>query len=359
MQKKELLKKVWRAVDGWFQPDNMKLKRAIERTVDENLFRFPDIKHAILALKENISEDILAAWQERYWRNNVSDADPKKVLCLHAGNLPLVGFQDVLAVLLSGNQYLGKISKKDPWLMESFLKFAAEKEGLDSLSWSRSLQDHQNAGVDGVMFSGSAQTVPVIKEKLAQLEITKAGTHFVIRDAHFSMAFIRDDDPKTMRDLTEGVFRYGGQGCRSVAVVVAPFELDEIKCHFTDYIESFWLQNPQHTSPDPVLRYQWAYNKAIERPHAWLDHFMIQQGGIDTSRSFTLFWVPGDQQKAKEIAEKHRHGLQNIFVPDRETVIEGFEDRMDLLSNAQRPPIDWKPDGVDPLQWLVNLRAEG
>ena len=358
MQRNELLNRIWRAVDGWFQPDNLDLKRAIERTVDENLFSLADIKHAILALKDNISREKLAYWQEGCWGEDVNAADPKKILCLHAGNLPLVGFQDVLAVMLSGNRYLGKLSKKDPWLLDSFLRYAQEKENIDSLNWSHTLKEYRGFKADGVLFSGSSRTVPVIKDKLTQLDISNSKTRYLIRDAHFSMAYINDDEPETMHELTEAVFRYGGQGCRSVAVVVAPFELDEIKCHFTDYIESFWLKNPQHARPDPILRYQWAYNKAIERPHAWLDDFMIQQGGIDTSRSYTLFWVPGDRQKAKELVDEYGEGLQNIYVPQSNIVIEGFEERTELLKNAQRPPIDWKPDGVDPLQWLINLRAE-
>lgn len=156
-----------------------------------------------------------------------------------------------------------------------------------------------------------------------------------------------------MEDLTEAIFRYGGKGCRSVAVVVAPWSLDSIKCEFTDYIEAFWLDNPQHQKPPPKLKHRFAYNKAIERPQAWLDHFLLQEGGLEMDQDFICYWVQGDEQTTAQLAEQSGDQLQSVYITHPDTIIPGFEERTEFLSDAQRPPIFWKPDGVDVLKWLV------
>ena len=54
-------------------------------------------------------------------------------------------------------------------------------------------------------------------------------------------------------------------------------------------------------------------NKAIERPHAWLDHFLMQEGGLQPEKPYTLYWVEGSLEEVKAIAEEYyRDALQNI-----------------------------------------------
>lgn len=157
-----------------------------------------------------------------------------------------------------------------------------------------------------------------------------------------------------MEDLVEAIFRYGGKGCRSVAVVVSPFLLEDIKCELTDYIEAFWLDNPQYEKPKPKLKQRFAYNKAIERPQAWLDDFLLQQGGLELDQDFICYWVQGDEQKVSELADEFDEQLQSIYITHPDIKIHDCENKIEYLSDAQSPPIFWKPDGVDVLEWLIN-----
>lgn len=358
-EQKTDIDKIWESVDSWFQPNNLALKEAIDYTVQEDYFSRVDIQYAIRAIRQKLSREVLIDWRNRVSKSpkeTKSDVlSSRNILCLHAGNLPMVGFQDTLAVLLSGQAYHGKISKKDPFLLPAFLEHLQENGLMNNAQWSTRLADLKNTRADAVLFSGSEKNLPKIQRKLEAFEMVDESTKYLNRRAHFSIAYIQDDYPKTFKDLTEAVFRYGGMGCRSVAVVVAPFGLNEIKCHLTDYVEAFWLENPHDVQPEPDLRYQMAYNKAIERPQAWLDHFLIQEGGLPPEKPFTLYWVEGELNQVQSIAEEYRVALQNIYVTRPDINITGFEDRIDWLHNAQRPAIDWKPDGVDTLKWLLQL----
>lgn len=341
-------------IEKWLSPENEYLHRAIDQTVEEGYFSFPDVKHAVLALKENLKTAALEEWVKPSGLSDEQDARGKNVLCLHAGNLPLVGFQDALAVLLSGARYTGKISRKNPYLLPTFLNEVKKTEiwsGVD-VQWSHRLNDFENMQTDAILFAGSEQSVPGVKKAIKKYNLAKPDTRFLIRTAHFSMAYLDNKNPKIMKDLTEAIFRYGGKGCRSVAVVVSSFALDDIKCEFNDYIESFWLNNPQHKKPAPKLQQRFAYNKAVERSQAWLDDFLLQQGGLELDQDFICYWEQGNEQKVEELANSFGDQLQSIYITHPDIEISGDNEKIEFLSDAQRPPIFWKPDGIDVLKWL-------
>ncbi|MEX0906318.1 MAG: hypothetical protein WD028_11390 [Balneolaceae bacterium] len=339
------------AISDWLQPDNMELKHAIDQTVEENLFSFQDIRHQVLHLKESLKKENLLKWAEQSNLKHNS-LRGKKVICLHAGNLPLVGLQDFLAVLLTGGIYIGKISKKDPYLLPTFIS-ACQKNGvLRDAVWSVNLEELHNSEGDFLLFAGSESTAQKVNEKMSRFRIIKPDAPKLMRTAHFSIAFITDNKPSTMESLTEAIFRYGGAGCRSVAIVVAPFHLDSEKCSFTDYIESFWLKNPQHEKPTPALFHRYACNKAVEISQAWLDDFLIEEQVMLPTEKFLLYWVKGDEKKLEEIVNQFGKGLQSIYSTGDFLLKNTGQFEMEDLSAAQKPPVWWKPDGVDSIAWL-------
>lgn len=342
--------------DNWLTDENEYLTRAITDTVEEGYFSFPDVKYALNTLKNNLNRTALEEWVSRSNLSDESNAQGKNVLCLHAGNLPLVGFQDALAVLLSGAKYTGKISRKDPYLLPTFLNEVKKTEVWSSIDvqWSHRLDDLEDMQNDAILFAGSEESVPGVMEAIEKYNLKKQDTRFLIRTAHFSVAYLDSKEKRNMEDLVEAIFRYGGKGCRSVAVVVSPFLLEDIKCELTDYIEVFWLDNPQHEKPKPKLKQRFAYNKAIERPQAWLDDFLLQEGGLELDQDFICYWVQGDEQKVSELADEFGDQLQSIYITHPDIKIHDCENKIEYLSDAQSPPIFWKPDGVDVLEWLIN-----
>tara|TARA_R110000868_G_scaffold378658_7_gene644221 strand:- start:19441 stop:20472 length:1032 start_codon:yes stop_codon:yes gene_type:complete len=336
------IEKVSEAARKWLQPDNSQLKKAIEQTVEEGLFSFEDIKFQIRALKQSIDSGQIEEWAKRAGLGEERNSFGQKVLCLHAGNLPLVGFQDALGTILSGADYYGKLSRKDPYLLGTFLE-ELKSSGIETdIKYSTDLQEFKNLEADKVLFAGSSESVLKVKEELIRLNAVSEQVELVIRTAKFSMAYITNEEPEVITDLVEAIFRYGGQGCRSVAVVVSPIRFNKLKCHFQDYIESFWLKNPQLKKPSEALAYQFAYNKAIDRPQAWLDDFLIQESEDFPELDFTLHWVEGDENKQKELKEKYGSAVQTVYTAGEK--IEGLES--EFLSKAQTPDLWWEPDGI-------------
>ncbi len=349
------IKRLCSAIDDWLRPDNSELKHAIDKTVEKQFFSFEDIKHQVRVLKKTLNEEQLREWVDR---NRVLDSDgsQEKVLFLHAGNLPLVGFQDVIAAVLSDVVYGGKISRKDPYLLPSLLNVLRNHGFLNNSLWSTEVDELKNFRAGAMVFSGSGSNVEIVKKKVLQLNALKAGAPELIRSAHFSVAFLEETSAVTMQQLTEAVFRYGGMGCRSVKIVIAPVSLESIKCEFTDYIESFWLKNPQHKKPPASLFYRFACNKGVGLEQSWLDDFLIEETEKKPEHDFVLHWIEGGPEKLKEVVTRFSQGLQSVYLKEN-TKLEDLYIDIEPLKNAQSPPIHWRPDGIDTVAWILDLPA--
>lgn len=341
------------ALEDWLQPDNNKLKEAIDRTVSESLFSFEDVKHRVLSLKESLSNKNLENWAEKSGLIDESISG-KAILCLHAGNLPMVGLQDLLAVMLTGGRYVGKLSKKDPYLLESLLAKLNDHGIGEGSVQNINLENLRGTDADAVLFSGSEKSVAAVKKKLHTLGMIHSNTPILMRTAHFSIAWIHDQHPETMRQLIKGALRYAGKGCRSIAIVVAPFKFTSNSCNFTDYVEEFWIKNPQKDKPSKSLYHRYALNKAVGTSQIWLDDFLIEEDLKEPDENFVLQWIEGGEDELLDIISMYKSGLQSIYSTGTYIGKEIGDREIEPLEEAQNPPIWWRPDGIDTIEWLQN-----
>jgi len=333
-------------MESWLLPGNKELNHAVEKTVKRNLFSRQDIEFQLDVFRTNLANNDLETWARQSGLSDSNNAKGRQILCLHAGNLPMVGFQDVVAVLLAGAEYFGKISRKDPYLISSFLRYAS-KQGVDQVrKWSLNIQDFEDLEADTVLFAGSGTSVPGVKEKISKLNALSAEGRYVIRTAKFSIVFLDQWNSTVCKNLTEAMLRYGGKGCRSVAVVISPFGLQEVKTDLESQVKSFLDKNPLLNSPEPVLRYTYAYNQATGRAQVWLQNFLIQESEDVPELEFCTHWVQGGRGKLQELTKRFGEAVQSIYMVQPE---EGFEE----LAKAQRPALYWQPDGMDVIQNLI------
>lgn len=330
----------------WLSPGNEELSDAVEKTVKHGCFSREDIGFQLDVFRENLANSDLEKWVRQTVLSDSNNAKGRQILGLHAGNLPMVGFQDVIAVLLCRAEYFGKISRKDPYLIPSFLRLASEQGIEQARSWSLDIEDFKNLEADIILFAGSRASVPDVKKKIGELNALSADGKYMIRTAKFSIAFVDEWNSIVCKQLTEAILRYGGKGCRSVAVVVSPFGLEEVKTDLEAEMKSFLDKNPPIITPDPVLGYQHAYNKATGRPQIWLQNFLVQESEDVPGLEFCTHWVQGDRDKLQELKKRFGEAVQSIYSVQPE---EGFEE----LATAQRPALYWKPDGMDVIQNLI------
>jgi hypothetical protein len=339
--------------EHWFNDESTSLIDAATRTYNEGFFPKSDVLYAIRCLKDSVSKESLSAWAtEAGVSKNISE--DQKVLCLHAGNLPLVGFQDVLAALLSGYDYYGKISRKDPYLLPDFLDQFKGTPLESHIHWDTDLQGFTDLKANALTFSGSESSIPEVMEVVKGGNMADNNCRYLIRKAHFSIAYLDDFNPENSENLVNALLRYDGKGCRSVAIVVSPLKLGKISCTFTDYFESYWMNNPTHRKPSPGIKYRFAYNKAVQKVQMLLEHLIIEENNDPVpANDDIIYWVHGGLDKMAELSDRFGDQVQNLYVCSDKLRIPGYREKTELLSRAQCPLINWKPDGIDIFKWLM------
>lgn len=353
---KSRVERIEHAVQAWISPENSDLKEAVERTVREGLFPREDVYYQLQALTRAVSVHHLSNWyasvRKRLPNETLDRRNPREVLTVHAGNIPLAGFQDVVSVALSGSIYHGKYSKRDPWILPTLVNYL-ESEGLLSVETAHTELQASYSQLSDIFFSGGTDSWEALSSDLSGRGVQMDRVRTLKRTAQFSVAILDKAHPATMKELVQAIALYDGRGCRSVAMVLTELPLEEIKCSLGDYFEAFWLQHPQRTRRTEKLRVRAAYNRAMGRPFTWLDSILVEESDDRPDETGIVHWCRTDRTRFPKILESIGDRLQSIYVPVSDIEVAGFESRTELLDASQTPPINWRPDGIDPLEWLM------
>ncbi|MBF4985332.1 acyl-CoA reductase [Nonlabens mediterrranea] len=206
---------------------------------DENLI------HSFEQWSQALSVDSLKKWTTPYHLENI---DPKTVAIITAGNLPLVGFHDVLSVIITGHHAMIKNSSNDDVLTPMLLQLATDH--LPELSQSYSNNDGRLTGYDAVIATGSDNTA-------RYFEYYFGSKPNIIRKNRNSIAVLTGKETiEHMEALSEDVFNYFGLGCRSVSHLMVPRGYN-----FDLFFNGMFKQ--QHLIKNEKYVNNYDYNKAV------------------------------------------------------------------------------------------------
>jgi len=141
----------------------------------------------------------------------------KKVGLVLAGNIPAVGFHDVLCVLVSGHFAQIKASANDSRLITYILKrLAALEPGFAN----RYGFTERLAGFDAVMATGSNNTSRYFEYYFSKVP-------HIIRKNRNGLALLSGfESEEDLQKLGCDIFDYFGLGCRSVSKILVPEDYD-------------------------------------------------------------------------------------------------------------------------------------
>lgn len=182
----------------------------IHRTCDQTPWFTPaEVQRAVGAIvRDMLQPDKLCAWLDRY---PTPVATPRRVLVVMAGNLPLVGFFDLLCVVASGHRCLVKPSSKDTTLMEYVV---AELRAIDP-DVALAFYDGQES-VDAVIATGSDNANRYFRAHYA-------GIPALLRGSRQSVAVLSGhENVKQLAGLADDIWAYSGLGCRGVSLIFVP-----------------------------------------------------------------------------------------------------------------------------------------
>jgi hypothetical protein len=174
-----------------------------------------------------LDEKALKTWVESYQLN---DNEPLKTVALiMAGNIPLVGFHDLLCVLITGNKAKIKLSTDDTILMLAVLEilYLLQPEFKNRID----LVKGKLEGFDAVIATGSNNTSRYFEHYFGKYPN-------IIRKNRTSVAVLSGNETdEELKLLADDIFSFYGLGCRNVSKVYLPegFDLDRLFKAFFHY----------------------------------------------------------------------------------------------------------------------------
>ena len=173
-------------------------------------FSVSDIRYAVEAVRsEMLDAKKIETWLSHY--PFAGKREPKRVAIIMAGNIPLVGFFDLMCVIANGDIPYVKPSSKDRVLEEYVEKLLCEIE--PSIRIGRYVE---GGAYDAVIATGGESANLYFRSAFA-------GVPCLLRGSRHSVAVLSGRESKTeIEALADDIFTYSGLGCRNVSLVFVP-----------------------------------------------------------------------------------------------------------------------------------------
>ena len=277
-----------------------------------------------------LQQDLLEKWAVHYHLDdNISS---KNIGIVMAGNIPLVGFHDFLAVFISGHRQTIKLSSKDDVLLKFLLK--------KLYSWNIDIQNRISIsellkGCDAYIATGSNNSARYFDQYFAKYP------HIIRRNKTSVAILTGNESAADLEKLSGDIHLYFGLGCRNVTKLFVPKGYD-----FVPLIRSF--DRYSHFMDQHKYKNNYDYQLSI----MLLNNIYYMTNGntllIENTAAFSPISVVN-----YEYYEKGQ------MIPD---LIKKDEDIQCSVGNnltafgmAQSPGLFSYADGVDTMQFLLSL----
>lgn len=225
---------------------SQRLATEIEAAVHYNgWFTKNNVRFSLQQWQLALTEDNLSAWLKNY---DINTKAPKTIGLILAGNVPLVGFHDVLSVLVTGHNVLIKYSSNDQRLLPLLL----EKLKAINSKYNERIKTakDQLKGFDAVIATGSNNTSRYFNYYFKNVPS-------IIRKNRHSVAILTgEESPEQIQLLANDIFRYYGLGCRNVSKLLVPEGYN-----FNTFFEN--IMNWSEVINDNKYANNYDYNKAV------------------------------------------------------------------------------------------------
>lgn len=296
------------------------------------------VLRAVTAIGQMLNAADLTRWLDQYSFDSSSPV--KRVGLILAGNIPMVGFHDVLCVLVSGNYALIKASSQDARLIQHVLLMLTQIEPAFEKCYSIV---NRLEKFDAVIATGSNNT-----SRYFEFYFGKVPN--IIRKNRSSIALLTGNETtEQLFLLGHDIFDYYGLGCRNVSKLLVP----------KGYIFNFFFESIE--AYQPIINHHkynnnYDYNKSIylvnSDKHFDNGFLMLKEDQKLASPLAVVFFEYYEDLKAAEnILEAQSENIQcvvtNAPIHSKNQIV-GF-------GESQHPALWDYADGVDTMAFLTNI----
>lgn len=322
----------------WLKSSDLKWTKAKKEAQQKNPWfteSFIDLSSSNIA-SNYLAEDKLVPWLQQYAFDD--SIVSKDIGLIMAGNLPLVGFHDLLCVLACGHRAIIKLSDRDNVLLPCI---------VDQMSISypklreRILFVDRLSNYECIIATGSNHSATMFAQYFSDVP-------HIIRKNRNSVAVLSGGE--TMEDLKklgDDIFMYFGLGCRNVSKIYVPdgYSFDKALSAWSRY--KYFADHSKYRN-----NYDYQYASAIIN-----DEKHVANGAIILKKSRPI---------ATPVSVVHFEcyddvGILRSHLKECEDDIQCIVTDMDLGMNtlafgtAQQPDLLDYADGVDSIQFLLSI----
>lgn len=193
----------------WFTPDN--------------------VRRAVSAIGNNLTHENLTRWLSAYPETG-SEKEALTAGVVMAGNIPMVGFHDLLCVLITGNRLHARLSTRDELLMKTVIETLISIEpAFETLTV---VTTDSLKGFDMVIATGSNNSSRYFEYYFRNIPS-------IIRRNRNSLAIIEGTETaEELELLGDDIFSYFGLGCRNVSKLYLPegYDISHLVSHWTSWV---------------------------------------------------------------------------------------------------------------------------
>ena len=299
---------------------------------ENSWFTEKNVINAIKGISYFLDNEILENWISKYSVSNKS----LTIGIIMAGNIPMVGFHDLLCVFMSGHRAMIKTSSQDSFLIKHILVKLNE---IDPRSSDQFLLVDQLKGMDAIIATGSDNTSRYFEYYFSKYP-------HIIRKNRTSVAILTGDETETeLSELGSDIFLYYGLGCRNVSKVFVPKGYD-----FTPLLDG--LKGFEDVIHHHKYRNNYDYNKSIylvnKEPFLDTEFLLVRESEDMVSPISVLFYQEYDSNDdLTEILKNQSEKIQCVV---------GNDAGMIAFGQAQQPEVTDYADGVDTMAFLTGLK---
>ncbi len=311
--------------------NNTPSNQVIEKAIEENRwFSREDILQAVRAIRtQMLDHDLLSQWLAPY----SLATEPKKVGIIMAGNLPLVGFFDLLCVLISGHEAWIKPSSKDRILMDYIVG------QLHDIAPELPIQPLGDRIPDAIIATGSNNTNRYFRSRYGKIPA-------ILRGNRASAAVLSGNETVSqLHGLAADIFTYSGLGCRNVSHLLLPagYDINPLLSLFSEY-------RPVHEKYRHNFTQRAAILKLQNQPFLAGDFFLLREDEtLPAAISEITYHFYEDSSQVQQWLYDNDSQLQCVVgdpLPHPRAVKFG---------EAQSPRLSDYPDAIDVLSFLSTL----
>lgn len=188
------------------------LEGVLRKAEDQNPWFTPEsTRFALEGIQHFLNKEMLSRWTQGYLLDQTQE---KAVGIIMAGNIPLVGFHDMLSVLIAGHKLQAKLSSQDSFLPQFVASVLGDiaPELRDQITFPQ----QSMKSMDAVIATGSNNSSRYFEHYFGKYP-------HIIRKNRTSVGILKGTESvEEMVALGKDVFTYFGLGCRNVSKLFVP-----------------------------------------------------------------------------------------------------------------------------------------